>query len=327
MWTQKSFSYLNSRCWICTFLLTLQGSFCFVHVSYEEDRSIIHKDGYNFERYALSMLLIYAVGFVLGSARNKIIINRCMARIVPLFEKQFAQLGWEVAKTNKKLLQKESQNVYMFYSTGRRFCKGCLCVFHLKPRQDLLSSFFNLFFPDVNHDFMSIDIPMNEADMDSFLFSIVRQNQLNSLCHIMTDLATYPRQVPLEFLPKTLCCLTDWDELVDKLMPSSFKQTIRKCEPSFELMHLSDQNRISYLSLNDVPKKALRFRFRIPPVERLDSEMIPLLKMVFEMIDLVGKLHLPEDANSKILRQSKSKMEQRRRANREGRRRNKSNAI
>jgi len=281
-----------------------------------EVESIQNNDGdYEYEKYALSLVMVYAVVYLLGSARNRTIANRCMKKIAPLFEEQFQEIGFEGEDgltSDGKLLHKEGQNVYLFYATGRRFCRGCLCSFRLKARQDLLSYVLYMLLPDFNHDFLYIDIPMNDLDMDQFVFSIVRADQLDILYHSMPELSIFPRLVPLEFLPKSLSCLTDWDELVEKLMPPDIKEAIRNCEAAFELMHLSDQNSTSLLSMENIPKKALRFRFRVPSVEKIDEQLVPLLKVTFDMIDLIGNLKIPSDAKPKVLRKVlKSKMKKR----------------
>lgn len=193
-------------------------------------------------------------------------------------------------EVGKNLFTKDSQNIYKVYATGRRFCRGLWAVLELKPRHDLLSMIIG-WCSSPWEDYLSVDVPMKEDAMDPFVFSILKKSKQHHLMREMSDLATYPRTFPLEFLPKSLCCLTDCDELVLKFFPDTVLALLSEHESLIEMIHLSDSNTLSSFSRATVPRKALRFRFRMPTNH---SQIEPLLEIVMRYVDLVGKTNISD---------------------------------
>jgi len=102
-----------------------------------------------------------------------------MLSFVLFFELQFAALGaYEGNETNKEGgLLKDSHSCYKFYASGRRFCSGILCTLELRKRHNLFSLVLALFDLSTVRDTLTIEMPMNDEDMEPFVFAIVRKKE------------------------------------------------------------------------------------------------------------------------------------------------------
>ena len=54
------------------------------------------------------------------------------------------------------------------------------------------------------YDKLTIEIPMNEDDVDPFVFAVLRKREKKALHAERHDLSAFASAVPLEFLPQSL---------------------------------------------------------------------------------------------------------------------------
>ncbi|KAJ4851179.1 hypothetical protein Tsubulata_000473 [Turnera subulata] len=88
-----------------------------------------------------------------------------------IFKKNFSLLRVGERGGNALLLLKEGQNVFKFYTSGRRHCQGLLAMVKLKCHQDLMARLYNLVVPCKGE--ISFEVYMNEEAMDHVVFALV----------------------------------------------------------------------------------------------------------------------------------------------------------
>jgi len=130
---------------------------------------------------AIIFIFFYSINFYFGKRTNESIAQRWYAEFRPVFEVQFSALGaYEGTEQNKEGgggLLKDSHSCYKFYASGRRFCSGMLCTLELRKRHNLFSLVLALFDLSTVRDTLTIEIPMNDEDMEPFVFAIVRKKE------------------------------------------------------------------------------------------------------------------------------------------------------
>ena len=170
-------------------------------LSYDKIREI--REEYLGECIGIAFIAVYGTVYWVGKSANESLARSHVEHLLPKFKQQFSQVGIEW-NGGKEILYAESKDKLLFYATGRRYCKGFLAIFELFPRQDLMSIVLATITGADRSDFLSIEIPMNDADMESFIFSVVKRAHLEPFKLVMPDLKTLPRQVPLELLPPSV---------------------------------------------------------------------------------------------------------------------------
>lgn len=125
----------KTKKYICFYFIFFLDCFCFVlfsHVSLS---------------FVLYFMVLYPVWF---SFFSTLYFCYCFFRITTfrsLFESQFAAIGIdeETTQPTHSGLQKESQSIYKFYATGRRYCSGILATLDLCKRHDAFSWILAMF--------------------------------------------------------------------------------------------------------------------------------------------------------------------------------------
>jgi hypothetical protein len=278
-----------------------------------------------------ALLALYLVVYVLGRSANRALASRWVEVMLPVFREQFHSVGVRLREEvgadeaarpiESGLLECNGAQSFYFYASGRRHCEGILVELDLKPRHDLLSLLYSLFY--TWEDTIMIDVPLDESAVPRFVFTVARQADLAFTRKTMRDVAAYTRQVPLELLPRSLACLTDCSELVTQLLTPDVVRLLAHLEAAghaqgegsaaarsgvVQLIHVSDQNTNSGFGPNDVPERALRFRFHMPS-DLEDSAC--LLALVFALLDLVSAAVLSPSA---VQAAEEARKRQRRRA-------------
>lgn len=244
-------------------------------------------------------LALYFGVFLVGWHANRLTACRWMQANASALRLQFAALGARARKSDELqpheverplksgLLIADGARTFRFYASGRELCHSILVQLELKPRQDLLSLAYSLFYRW--EDTIFVDVPMANSKMPPFVFSIVRDVDVKFCWKSMIDIALFTREVPLELLPRNLVCLTDCSELVPHLLTPKVVRILFDFRDEIELVHFSDQNSHSGFGPNSIYAKALRFRFKFP---KRVQDSAKLMQLVFDCIDLVGSVDL-----------------------------------
>mmetsp|Transcript_16149 Transcript_16149/g.21368 ORF Transcript_16149/g.21368 Transcript_16149/m.21368 type:complete len:478 (-) Transcript_16149:348-1781(-) len=264
-------------------------------------------------------ILIYAVAYLFGRQENQKIASAWTACMMEFFEEQFAECGpatdqpREVTGSSEPLF-KESQNEFLFYATGRRFCQGCIVRLQLKPRHDLFAQALALInltpsgpastYGTANRDVLSIEVAMNNEDMDPFVFACARRKDLRAMHSGFTDLKNYTGMSSSDSLPQSLALVTDCQDLTNKILHPPVTKAIKTFTEYFHSMHFTDQNTEPVLGHRTVPAKVLRFKFFLPKVQEM-AQLSRLVEMSVHFIDHVAK-------DLKLSQQNRSKANERR---------------
>jgi hypothetical protein len=244
-------------------------------------------------------LIVFGLVYVIGWHVNRHLACRWLLINIKAFQLQFATLGANALRGDElrpedverpfrsRLLEADGARNYRFYASGRVLCHSILVELDLKPRQDLLSLAYSFFYRW--EDTVYVDVPMVDARMGPFVFSLVRNIDITFCRKTMIDIALFTREVPLELLPRNMVCMTDCSELVPQLLTPTVVRILSDFQDEIELVHLSDQNSHSGFGPNCVYAKALRFRFKLPKNLQASAK---LMRLVFIIIDLVGSVEL-----------------------------------
>jgi len=273
------------------------------------------KEKYYLEIGAIAFIIIYSFNFYFGKNTNQFIAQKWLAEFKSIFELQFAALG-AYEGTKEGGLLKESHSSYKFYSSGRRFCSGMLCTLDLRKRHNLFSLLLALFDLSTVRDTLTMEIPMNEEDMEPFVFAIVRKKEEKKIKKNQKDLENYAGLVKSTSLPSNLSILTDCPELQTEFVDERVIRAITGQEDLFVLLHLTDQNisnvynetnnantNISNLYFSQ-QKKLLRFVFNLPTVKEMDR-LSMLIKMAIHFVDRVASKKLSAQARTRAVNQRK----------------------
>jgi len=185
------------------------------------------------------------------------------------------------------IIQKCSPSKFLIYASGRKYCTGALFSLELSPRQDIFSPVYHIF--NMTNDRLVVDIPME--DMEPVVFTLVRRTEYPFVAHAFRDVSLLARQVPLEMLPHTLWCMTDYNELLTTFLGPQVNTFISQYEHLIDVIHISDLNRVS--GIRTVPHKSIHMQFRLGNTK---EERYACLNLVFHYIDLVGGLKLSSSA-------------------------------
>jgi hypothetical protein len=109
----------------------------------------------NWENYYLEMLMaagivVYFLNFFTGKAKNQRIANAWLNSHKAMLESNFSLVGDDGTKNIDEIetqLQKESENLFTLWCSGRTCCEGMLVELKLLKRQDLVAVIANLMKP------------------------------------------------------------------------------------------------------------------------------------------------------------------------------------
>jgi len=203
-------------------------------------------------------------------------------------------------------LLKESQSCFKFYASGRRHCHCLLATLELRKRHDLFSLILAAVDLSVSADTVTIEVPMNDTDMEPFVFAIVRRKQERKLRKSTKDLENYCGVVKSTRLPSTLCILTDCPELEREFLDDPVVSVLKEREDLFASLHFTDQNsNPAFYAGGSGNKKILRLKFNLPSQKNM-GDLAPLMKMaVVHFIDRVASIRLSAQARARATQKRK----------------------
>ncbi|RZR93790.1 hypothetical protein BHM03_00022364 [Ensete ventricosum] len=130
---------------------------------------------YFLEIACVTFLICFAFNYFHGKRRNEGIALAWVAKFAgkdSIFDKNFSLLGTGDGN-DAPLLLKEGQDVFKFYSSGRRYCQGMLATMELLSRHDLISRALHLVFS--KKDTITFEVVMNEDAMDHVVLALARK--------------------------------------------------------------------------------------------------------------------------------------------------------
>lgn len=259
------------------------------------------QEHYYYEMLAGAVLVFYGINVFLGKQRNEMIAlswARAFVSEGAVFEKNFSLLGVGDADDGE-VLMKESQNIFKFYASGRRFCEGMLATLDLRARQDLLSMLLSLVSP--REDKLEIEVYMQPLTMPTTVLACATQKLIRTLVKDNDDLKTYTKQIPVKQIGdwpgNKLAVHTESAEVFyDLFTPeiralftgTEFETTIKY----FRSLHFTSEYQGS------THQKVLCFSFALPPYQQME-DLGKLMSMVPLFIDLIGAYKLSPEAKKR----------------------------
>ncbi|XP_076956343.1 uncharacterized protein At5g49945-like [Bidens hawaiensis] len=257
---------------------------------------------YTIEITCISFLIMYTVNYFTGRKENETLAlswAKTFTTRNTIFDKNFSLLGVG-ADHNSPLLMKEGQNVFRFYSSGRRFCQELVATMELKSRQDLIAKLYNMVVPC--KDEITFEVVMNEDAMDHVVFALAKKKAAKSMHKEVRDLQKFASLMTAgpsgrKWVADELMAITESKEVAGDLITETVldqvfgEKAFQKLGKLFISMHFSDQQLGEH-------KKMLVFKFALPDVNNM-ADMTRLVALVPYYIDLIGRYKLSSQARSK----------------------------
>ncbi|XP_054707849.1 PAT complex subunit CCDC47-like [Uloborus diversus] len=259
-------------------------------------------------------LLVYFINFIAGRNKNQKLAMAWFNSHRQILENNFALVGDDGKKEIESPgLQKESENVYTLWCSGRVCVEGMLVELKLLKRQDLVSLISNMFRPA--SDQMIIKVTMSADSMENFVFCIANKKTAVRLVKEMSDLSTYcpeKKSVERHGVPDSFVMLSELGEAASAMLDGKLVTVLQKYEECIDFIHFSDQfcgpkiQEDAQLTKLPDTKKMLIFGFNMPGKGKITPETMetlkPLLQLVFYSIDKVKRFHLSKEAKTKAER-------------------------
>jgi len=269
----------------------------------------------NWGNYYLEILMIigivvYFMNFFTGKSKNQKIANQWFNSHFNILDSQFALVGDDGSKNLEdihELINKESENIFTFWCSGRICCEGMLVELKLLKRQDLVGVIANALKPA--YDQLHIRVDMSSDDMDNFIFAIASKKSSVRLSKDMYDINTYcpERRAAEKYgVAGSYFVMSEVAEVASAMLDSKLVSMFKKYPDAIDTIHFSDQYTGLKPSEDQQPmelpqgKKVLIFVFNLPNTTQAGlEETQPLLHLVFYCIDKVKKYKLSREAKSK----------------------------
>jgi len=244
------------------------------------------------ELLSVTILAIYGLNFYLGSTENEHIATSWGKRYLQLFSNNFQKVG------DVSPIVKQSQNVFTLSATGRQHCVGLHSIVELKRRHDLMFKIIGMFSP--SYDKLTIDIAMDN-DMAMMVLGIFPNRNEKSIKKEpeLKDILRFAkyRQIQAKAFPSDkLVVYSDSLEVVEALDDAGVFHDLAENHAAIESIHVTDQ-----CLWNSKYKKSMRLVFLLPDARNMDS-LESLMDLSMYLIDVIGKIKLSPQANTKACR-------------------------
>ncbi|XP_034250269.1 coiled-coil domain-containing protein 47 [Thrips palmi] len=269
-------------------------------------------DSFYMEMLMIAGLTVYFVNFFTGRSKNQRIANAWFSTHRQILEENFTLVGDDgKMEIETPGLIKDSEHMYTLWCSGRLCCEGMLVELKLLKRQDLVAVFAQLVRPSL--DQVQIRVDMTREDMDSYVFCVATKKTGLRLSKEMQDLSTFcpERKTGDKFgVPSNMCLMSEMGEASSALLDSKVIAMLNKYQDVVEFIHFSDQysgpKQTEDSTLVKLPevKRVLIFCFNIPMLKNKGLEesldhMLPLMHMVFYLIDKVKRFRLGKEGKQK----------------------------
>jgi len=281
----------------------------------------------NWENYYLEILMtlgliVYFLNFFTGKAKNQKLANVWFSANKSLLESNFSLVGDDGAKNVEDIetqMQKESENLFTLWCSGRTCCEGMLVEIKLLKRQDIVSLIADAMKPGQNKDQIRIKVHMNPEDMDSYVFCLAQKKAAAKMAKELNDVMTFCPERKSTVLDKyglnanvssNFCVMSEIPEVTAAMLDSKMVAVLSKYPEALDSIHFSDQ----YTGVKPseeqapeewpAPKKVLIFTFNInvakgQSVEECMESLKPMMMLVFYFMDKIKRFRLSREAKNK----------------------------
>lgn len=261
------------------------------------------RERYVWECVCMLVAGVYVMLYVMGKASNRRIAEDWAFASRPWLESQFAAVGLSLSNRHvddASGLMTETPSRLSLFASGRRFCHGALFTIELKRRQDVIQQLLAMLDLAPSRDVLTIEIPMDDANMEPFVFAVTRKRYASKLKTNHKDLENLSAQVKSTRLPSSFVVLSDCPELETDFLNDKVVALLTEHEKSFISLHFTDSNEAP--GVFKTTPKMLRFQFYLPSSSSPSayaSALLPLQNLVSYFVDRVGVCKLSPAALSK----------------------------
>ncbi|KAJ0973248.1 hypothetical protein J5N97_021207 [Dioscorea zingiberensis] len=257
---------------------------------------------YTTEIVCVSFLIAFAINYFTGKRENENIALTWASHFATqnsIFDKNFSLLGAGDGK-DSPLLLKEGQDVFKFWASGRRYCKGLLATMELRSRHDLISRIWDMVF--VKKDVITFEVMMDDDAMDHVVMAVARKKAAKAMHKELRDLQQFASimvspPAGRKWVAEELAVVTESKEVVADLITEVVldqvlgEKAFEKFGKGFISLHFSDHYPGSQ-------KKMLIFKFALPDAKNM-ADMTRLVTLVPYYIDVIGRYKLSSQARAK----------------------------
>ena len=269
-------------------------------------------------------IVVYFINFFTGKSKNQRLANAWFTAHKTLLESNFALVGDDGSKDVDDIethLQKESENIFTLWCSGRTCCEGMLVELRLLKRQDLVSVIGNAIKSGVQKDQVKIQVNMNAEDMDTFVFCLANKKTAARLAKEMADITTFCPERRAAIPDKhgissntasNYSIMSEIPEVTVAMLDSKLSAVLSKYPDAIDSIHFSDQ----YTGLKptdsdqtptELPqgKKVLIFTFNLDTTtkgilpEDTAENIKPMMMLVFYFIEKIKRFHLSREGKNK----------------------------
>lgn len=243
-----------------------------------------HQDHFHYEIFFGVYILFVIWIFIRGRKQNQEIADKISKRYSELYKNQF-----HTAKDNGLEFYRQSTSNFFSYVSGRNHCYGLVTDLILKYRQDSLYTLYD-WFVGAGPDKLVLSVSLIE--MKPFVLAILKKSDRISYVEDNEDLKNL-QSVELSIPGNDFVQLTDTPHVANELLKSGLLDLLKKSGHLVQKIHISDLSKILYADSEKTYN--IRFEFNLPQKESDWAHLDKLVSFVFEFIDTVSKLNVPEN--------------------------------
>ncbi|XP_050665775.1 PAT complex subunit CCDC47 isoform X2 [Leptidea sinapis] len=266
-------------------------------------------DAYWLEGILCFFLTAYAISYMIGRAKNTSIATNFLKLHKPLLDDNFTLVGETgldvVAVGDQRGWKREAEHCFTMWCSGRQCCEGMLLTLKLIKRQDLIHVLLGLARP--NPDTLQLRIELGKDDSDPFVLCVAQKKLATKLGKEMQDLSLFcgeRRPGDKHGLPGSLSVLSECAEATGAVLDSRVTAALNLYHQHIQYIHISDRfcgpKQLEETNVTKPPEteKVMLVSFALGP-NGGDSEVRPLLLLVFYLLDKLKRLRLSKEALAK----------------------------
>jgi len=185
------------------------------------------------------LLLGYLINFLIGRTKNSRLANIIYRSQRDLLERNFSLVG-DNGQTDT--MQKESENFYILWCSGRTSIESMLIELRFIKRQCLFNS-LAAFIKSIN-DTIVYTIDFSKDDMETFVFCLAKKRSAAKLHRDMNDLSQFcaeRKNADRRGLTGNYQILSEIGEVSSVIIDPRVADFIDKFPDALEYIHISDQ--------------------------------------------------------------------------------------
>ncbi|XP_053653230.1 PAT complex subunit CCDC47 [Cherax quadricarinatus] len=267
-------------------------------------------DSFYLEMLMIAGLVVYFINFIVGKSKNQKLANAWYNSHKNLLEQNFALIGDDGKQSVENGgLQKESENVYTLWCSGRTNVEGMLVELKFIKRQDMIGVVSQLIRP--SSDQLLVKVHLDE--MDAFVFALATKKTAARLSKEMTDISTFcPEKKSGEKfgLGSQFVLMNELGEVASTVLGDpKVTAVLNKFSGMIDFFHFSDQYSGPKQPEDAQPTKlpevrrSLVFGFNFPgrgnPSLEVIESMKPLMQLVFHLTDKLRRFKLSKEGRTK----------------------------